>query len=246
MEMQLPFLWELPDEIKRRFGERGAGRQRAMVADGHLLLVLHKAPKHDERDRKAVFFWRRPTGEWEHSGKGGGLPALRRHIDEYSQAERRFSDEFAQATTAEDYFRILQGVAPVHHAAINLHTTLQAAREAIPDDRDIIDLRDWAYDLERTLDLLYVDTKNALDYHVAHKSEEEARLSLQSIQIANRLNTLAAIFFPLTAIASVFGMNLRSGFEGAAGMFWLVLLAGIGLGYVAREWVLRWGGRTYS
>ena len=33
--MKLPILWELPDDIKERFGERGAGKQRAMVADGH-------------------------------------------------------------------------------------------------------------------------------------------------------------------------------------------------------------------
>ena len=70
--MNLP-MWDLPDEIKRRFGQRGAGRQRAMVADGHLLLVLHKAPQRGERERKAVFFWRKPDGEWKSSGKGEGL-----------------------------------------------------------------------------------------------------------------------------------------------------------------------------
>jgi hypothetical protein len=238
--MKLPILWELPDEITERFGERGAGKQRAMVADGHLLLVLHKTPTRDQRKREAIFFWRKPTGEWESSGRGDGLRGLRKHLGEYGSAEERFSEEYEQAETAEDYFRILEEMAPLHHAANNLHATLQAAREGIPDDRDIIDLRDWAYDLERTLDLLYADTKNGLDFHIAKQAEEQARLSLRSVQTANRLNILAAIFFPLTAISSVFGMNLRSGLENAPLLvFWFVFLIGVALGFTTREWVLQ-------
>lgn len=122
--------------------------------------------------------------------------------------------------------RILENVGPLHHAARNLHATLQAAREAIPEDRDLIDLRDWAYDLERTLDLLQRNTQHALDFH--------------SVQVANRLNVLAAIFFPVTAIASVFGMNLVSGFEGSSTLvFWSVLLVGIALGFVTSWWARR-------
>ncbi len=237
--MKLPFLWELPDDIKRRFGDRGAGRQRAMVADGHLLLVLHKAPKPDERERKIAFFWRKPNGEWECSGSENGLRGLEKHIKKYALAEEKFTKEFDKIKDAKDYFRILQGVAPLHHAIKSLYTTLQTAREEIPQDRDIIDLRDSAYEIERTLDLLYIDTKNALDFHIAKKSEEETRLTMQSIKIANRLNTLAAIFFPLTAIASIFGMNLHMGFENSFGMFWLILLIGIALGYLTHKWVLK-------
>ncbi len=237
--MKLPMMWELPDEIKERFGERGAGKQRAMVADGHLLLVLHKAPHRDQPKRAVVFFWRKPSGEWETSGKGVGLPSLRKHLAAYGSAEENFDAEYERARTAEDYFRILEEIPPLHHAAKNLHSTMQAAREGIPDDRDIIDLRDWAYDLERSLDLLYTDTKNALDFNIAKRAEEQTRLSQQSVQTAHRLNILAAIFFPLTAISSVFGMNLRSGLEGASTMvFWLVFIAGIGLGFATREWVL--------
>jgi hypothetical protein len=90
---------------------------------------------------------------------------------------------------------------------------LQAAREAIREDRDIIDLRDWAYQVERGFALLYTDSKNALDYSIAKRAEEEAKLSRQAVQTGHRLNILAAIFFPLTAIASLFGMNIRSGLE---------------------------------
>lgn len=54
--MQLPANWQLPDEINRRFGQRGAGKQRAMLAEQHLLLVLHKLPQPGSRQRQGIFF----------------------------------------------------------------------------------------------------------------------------------------------------------------------------------------------
>ncbi len=240
MSVRLPSIWDLPEEIKNRFGQKGVGRQRAMVANDQLLLVLHKAPKPDQQKRESVFFWRKANGEWEYSDKGAGLFSLRKHIEEFSVAAEKFNEEYKQAQTAEDYFQILEDMTPLHHAAKNLHTTLQAAREGIPDDRDIIDLRDWAYNLERTLDLLYLNTKNALDFSMARKAEEQARSGQQSVQTAHRLNVLAAIFFPLTAITSVFGMSLRSGLENAPTLlFWLIFLAGVILGFITRQWVLK-------
>jgi len=177
--------------------------------------VLHELPAPGEDERRGAFFWRKPNGHWEFSGRGSGLKPLQEHVRAYDQAEEALDKEYAQAQDAQDYFAILKKLAPLVHAAKNLHATLQAAREAIPDDRDIISLRDWAYELERSFELLYGDAKAALDYSIAQKAEEEAVLSRQAIQTAHRLNILAAIFFPLTAIGSVFGMNLRSGLEQA-------------------------------
>ena len=236
--MKIPISWDLPQEIIVRFGQT-PGRQRAMVADGHLLLVLHRAPSADEIEREGVFFWRKPNGDWEYSGRGRGLPALREHVGAYDAAQRRLEEEYAEASDAEDYFHILEQVAPLSHAAQSLHNTLQAAREAIHEDRDIIDLRDWAYQIERGFELLYTDTKNALDFSIARRAEEEAQLSHQAVQTAHRLNVLAAIFFPLTAISSLFGMNLRNGLEDSStAVFWMVFLAGIVVGLAIREWAL--------
>jgi len=237
--MPLPYDWALPDKIKERFGLKSTGRQRAMFADGHLLLVLHRLPKHETHQREGIFFWRKSNGDWEYSLGGEGLAMLRRHLRTYDTAEERFRSEYEKAATAEDYFHILETLPPLRHAAKNLHATLQSAREAVHEDRDIIDLRDWAYDIERSLDLLYEDTRNALDFNIARKAEEQARLSRQELQTAHRLNVLAAIFFPITAIASIFGMNLPSGLEGSPSwLFWFIFLAGIGLGFWIREWVL--------
>jgi len=98
---------QLPDTIKKRFGERSAGKQRAMEAEGHLLLVLHKAPKPHQRDRAAVFFWRRPDGTWQASNGGRGLQLLNDHIKAYNQAEIDLQTRYEKAEEAEDYFELL-------------------------------------------------------------------------------------------------------------------------------------------
>jgi len=68
-------------------------------------------------------------------------------------------------------------------------------------------------------------------------SEEETRLSMESIRVANRLNTLATIFLPFTAVTGLFGMNLRSGFEDSpTWAFWVVLLCGMVLGLGISCW----------
>ncbi|MEL7035186.1 MAG: CorA family divalent cation transporter [Cyanobacteria bacterium J06592_8] len=237
--MKLPPTWAVPDQIRHRFGQKSAGKQRAMVADGHLLLVLHKAPQLGSRQREAAFFWRRPDGRWEASQGGVGFQLLLKHIKAYSLAEEDLTQQYFQAKTSKDYFEILENIAPLQLATQNLHRTLQAAREAIPTDRDLIDLRDAAYETERTLDLLYQNTKNALEFAIAKQSEEQAKLNLESVRTAHRLNLLAAIFFPLTAISCVFGMNLPSGLEtGSPALFWIVFFFGTFLGFMVRKWVL--------
>lgn len=229
--MKLPPTWNLPSAISDRFGQKSFGKQRAMVADDHLLLVLHKAPKPSDRHREGILFWRRPDSRWECSKGGVAFQQLTNHLKEYQTAEEELNQFYKIAKTAENYFNLLEAITPLQLATENLHATLQTAREAIPQDRDILDLRDWAYEIERTLNILYINTKNALDFKIATETESAA-------QAGNRLNTLAAIFFPLTAISCVFGMNLRSGFETQSPiMFWLIFLAGIWLGLVVRQWV---------
>lgn len=236
--MKLPLDWQLPDSIQNRFGLKGAGKQRAMVAEGHLLLVLHQVPKADDANRKAVFFWRSFQGHWTSSSGSYGIQALAKHVSRYGDAEESLSQLYQQASSAEDYFHLLEAIAPLRLATKNLRTALQSAREGIPSDRDIIDLRDLAQDIERSLDLLHENAKNALDYKIAQRAEEQARWSLASAQAGDRLNILAAIFFPLTAVSCLFGMNIASGVEGASeAAFWAIGLGSIGLGLLVRRWV---------
>jgi hypothetical protein len=238
--MRLPSSWQLPESIKKRFGQKRAGKQRAMIAEGHLLLVLHEPPQPQQKEREAVFFWRKPNGEWLYSGKGKGLSTLTRHLEKYELAEEKIVILYDKARNADDYFQILEALSPLLRATQNLHSTLQVAREAIADDKDIIDLRDWAYELEHSLDLLYNDTKNALDFHIAKQAEAQTKSAIKSVKAGDRLNTLAAIFLPLTAISSVFGMNLPHGLENSPiSLFWIVFLLGISLGIIIKGWVFR-------
>lgn len=238
--MKLPVFWpQLPEAFRARLSHKYAGRQRAMYADGHLLLVLHKVPETDRRERETVLFWRRPDGTWD-SSVGGGLLKLSEHVESYEDAEAELARWQEEATEAQELFDILERVVPVLHSARNLHCTLQAAREAVPQDRDLIDLRDRAYEIERTLDLIATEAKHAIDHRIAMQAEEESRLSLRGLEVANRLNTLAAIFFPLTALASILGMNLRSGLEESpVWLFWLVLAAGVVFGIALSLWAMR-------
>ena len=140
---------------------------------------------------------------------------------------------------AEEYFSLLEAIAPMRLATQNLQTALQTAREGVPEDRDIIDLRDWAYDIERTLKLLQENAKNALDYKIAQRAEQQAQLSVESVETGHRLNILAAMFFPLTAISCLFGINVVSGFENTTLMtFWAIVLGSVVLGLIVRRWVI--------
>lgn len=235
--MNLPSSWDLPPEIKSRFGQKSLGKQRAMIAQNHLLLVLHKPPEANQRQREVALFWRQPDGTWKQTGLGNGIEPLIRHLKEYNAAAEKFIAAYQQAQEAEDYFRILEAMSPLRLATKNLHATLQAAREGVPGDRDLIDLRDYAYEIERSLDLLYENTKNALDFRIAQRAEEQAKLSLQAVKAGEKLNILAAMFFPLTAITSVFGMNLVSGLENnSIATFWLIVFVGIALGIFVVQW----------
>ncbi len=238
--MKLPHFYDqLPDAIKVRMGQKRSGRQRAMAAGDHLLLILHKPPEPGRRARDPAYFWRKPEGSWE-SGRGGGLRKVEEHLEEYERAEASLSGEYEAATNAASYFQLLERAAPLWHSARGLHHALQSAREAVPLDRDIIDLRDRADEIERTLELLHADATNALRFHLAQQAEHHAVLQDRSIQIANRLNLLAAVFFPLMALSGLFSMNLASGLEdGSTASFWFVLVIGVVLGFALSSWVLR-------
>ena len=44
------------------------------------------------------------------------------------------------------------------------------------DIRELIEVRDYAYDVSRTAELLYQDAKNSMEIAVVRRAEEQARL----------------------------------------------------------------------
>lgn len=208
----IPADWSVPPVFRRRLGDR-AGRQRSMSAEGHLLLVLHTPPQTEEHDRQARLFWRQPDGTWRAGNAFDGARALSSHFAEYQTLIDDLEKKEDAAQSAEDYFAILSVISGIYRAARNQHLALQQAREQVPDARDVINFRDRAYELEREADLLSTDARNAMEFLIARRTEEQAQASYQMALSSHRLNVLAAFFFPIATLSTIFGMSLRTGLE---------------------------------
>jgi hypothetical protein len=227
----LPAGWQITDSIRGRLG-REAGPQRAMFADGHLLLVLHEVPEPDASARKPAFFWRSPAGEWKSSRSVLPSGTLADFLKTYEDRLLRLEVLETGAVTARDYHNILEEGSPVLRAARGLHRSLQQAREMVKEERELINYRDRAAALERTAELLVQDAQFGLSYIAARQSESQAESAARMAAAAHRLNVLAALFLPLTAVASVLGMELHSGLSNTQQNFWLVVAASTGIGLV--------------
>ena len=235
----VPETWKVPQVFRSRLRE-SVGRQRAMSADGHLLLILHAPPKADEPLRAARLFWRAPDGTWQ-STIGPGMASLQRHLAEYRQAIDKLDVAEDLADRANEFLRILEEIAPLRRAARHLYDTLQQAREMVSNDSDLILCRDQAYSLNRQAELVQSDTQSGLDCTVARRAEEQAESSQRLALSSHRLNVLAAIFFPIVTISSIFGMNLPHGLENAPfgpGLFWLTVGGGVVLGLFLKMAIL--------
>lgn len=228
---------EVPASIKSRFGMH-AGKQRTMFHDGHFVLVAHTVPSHDQIERKAAIFWRNPSGVWRAAGEAkGGLPGLKSVVEAYRQRAIELEHEFEGAKRAADYFKLLQEAAPMLRAARHLHKTLQEAREILPLELDLISMRDVAADAERTAELVMSDAKAGLDFTVAQRAEDQAETQEHIARSSHRLNLIAALFLPVSAIGSVFGVNLMHGLETKASpwLFWTFVILSFIVGFIVRS-----------
>lgn len=196
-----------PDEFRNRLGTT-VGRQRCMQSEGHLLIVAHLVPEHDEATRRGILFWRDPSGEWKCSNGDPGRVALTLHMDRYSKRLDAFELQEAAANKADDYLPLLEGLAPIVRSNRNLLEALEEARKSIPDARELIDYRDRAYDLSRQAELLYEDSKNSMDVAIVRRADEQAQSTHQMMVAAHRLNVLAALFFPFATLGALFGTTL--------------------------------------
>ncbi len=237
--MRREFDWKLPEKITARLGKSSYGRQRTIFEEGHLLIILHQPPDTFGQPRNSVVLYRNIKGEWYCNGQDNGLRGLKRLTADYHQRAEELEKMFRVAETPELLLEVIEKTTPLSHAAVNLYQTLQTAREQVKDDIEIIEERDKAYEIQRAFELLLANARAALDFRVAKNAEEDARVSRDAVRAQHRLNVLAAIFFPLTALTAIFDMNFPSGLEvlGIAG-FWGVFGGGIFLGVLLRSWVL--------
>jgi hypothetical protein len=247
MRILIPHDWQVPELFNSRLGD-SVGRQRAMVADGHLLLVLHEPPAVGVPERTGRLFWRDPHGLWRSRGLGDGAQSLKRHVAEFAERVEQLEKQWLSAEAAAGYYELLRAIAPLHRTLRHLYATLQQAREMIPEDRDLINLRDQVGEIERAMELLHSDAKNGLDFTVAYQLEQQAERTYHMAVSAHRLNLLAATFFPLATLSGVygaiFGMIIahREHPEhewSTPGLFWSILGIGLVCGLVLARLVAR-------
>ena len=235
----IPELWEVPSSFRKRLGDE-VGRQRAMIDDGHLLIILHKPPRPDDTAREGRLFWRSPAGEWRCFDLDGEIKSLEAHFEQYTRRLDELDAREAKAVTADEYFELLSELTTLHRAARNQHSAFQEARQQI-DSRDLINFRDRCYGIERLAELLQIDSKNALDLTIARQAEEQAETGHHMALSAHRLNVLAAFFFPIATLCAVFGVNMDTGLEHLSPPipFLVTILTGLLIGFILKLMVTR-------
>jgi hypothetical protein len=239
MSMIIPPGFNLPNAIRVRLGQNTFGRQRLIFEDGHLLLVLHRPPEADDRQREGVLFWRNPEGVWKWTRGANGAPALVAHVQAYAEREAFLTSAADKADNTETLYNLQAAITPLARSARNMHNTLQAARDAIKSEKLLIDLRDRAYEIERNLELLLEDVRNTIQYRTVREAEEQSRLTAETLRASHRLNTLAAWFLPLTALTGIFGMDLTRNLDIPTAAWCAAIIAmGTTIGFALKSWVL--------
>lgn len=223
----IPATWQLPDEFRQRLGST-VGRQRLMKAHSDLLIVAHHVPEPDEVGRRGILFWRDGSGEWRAGNGDPGKVAIELHLGRYSKKIDEYEAMEAKAVRADDYLPVLEGMAPIVRSTRNLLDTLEQARQAIPEDRTMIDHRDKAYELSRQAELLYEDAKNSMDVAMVRRADEQAASAREMAIASHRLNMLAALFFPFAALGGIFGTTLTDNWSWSQSAVPFVLYVALG------------------
>lgn len=247
--MKIPPGWDIPLDIRVRLGDR-SGWQRELCSDGHLVLVLHKVPTGRKLQRESVYFWRPPSGDWRSSERGQPKRELQKLVEQYETAVVALGERHDLAVSATDKFYVLEHIGPINRAICNLSDVLTRVKSTVTDPDAIEDLQnvcDLAADVARNAERLEVDARHALDFHIALQSEIQSAHSREVERTTHRLNSLATVFLPVTAVASVFGMNLKNGLEEAPPwMFWLILTGSIAAGLLVSEALLAFKFRKHQ
>jgi len=238
----VPDTWPLPSELRSRVGSR-VGRQRLLSAQGHHLMILHQLPKPHSRDRDPAVFWRSSDGSWRCFPGRDHPGTLRDHVETVGQVLEELDDKVEHAKTATEFLEVSKISRPLQRYTRNMHAVLSQLRDALPDDADVLAARDRAYELDRLSENISDDAENGMQHTIAQHTEEQAALSERIAKESHRLNLLAAVAMPITAIGSILGMNLDNGLEALPepASFWAIVALSFGVGSFIRSRVQKDG-----
>jgi len=232
------YKWDLPESIEKRIGSKTFGKQRNIFEEDHLMIILHEVPVDDHREH--CVFMRYPDGKLWCNGRDTGKAQLKGLLQNYQTSFDELDDKGDEAKTASDHFEVIEKLVPINRACKNLSQTLKQARDYVPDDEVLLEMRDWAYELERSFEILLADSKLTLEFKIAQKGEEQVQKANLDLDAQHKLNMLAGFTFPIMSIATIFGMNLQHGLENESIiLFWCTFLCGLGIGYGTRYWILK-------
>lgn len=230
MTGRLPKLWNLPPEVTSAFGGR-VQEQRALFQSEHLVIVAHHAAGVGA-DGPPVY-WRSPDGVWKCTEGGNAIASLTTLVCRYEGVAHDLDQRLAAASVARDFFEVLTATRPLAHRARDLTKTLERASRLVPADVDLERIFMRARGVARHLELLVLRAEDGRNFDLAQLNEEQADISNQMVVSSQRLNFLIAMLLPMTALASIFGMNLATGVEaGSPSLFWLVVALSIVMGAV--------------
>ncbi|MFC4993520.1 hypothetical protein [Rubritalea tangerina] len=229
----IPKSWSVSPVIRQRVGA-SVGRQRLIEEDGEILVLLHMVPKaEDKGEREPALFWHDGQGNWKSSPSSGGRSELRTLVESYQSRINALDAAMEEADDPEVIHNVIDEATPVVRAGRHVAQVVSELRKALREDLDILATRDMAVQMERSGDLVLQDAKSSLDFMVAKNTVVQAKESHKAAKEAQKLNRLAAFFFPLMTIAAVFGMNPVREVLSHAGI-WAALVVGLVLGAIVR------------
>lgn len=227
----IPKSWNVSETIRKRVGE-SVGRQRLIAEDGELLVVLHQLPRAEDKGRReGALFWIDSAGNWKSTPSSGGRSELKALVESYRKRIAELDLALDASEEPSSIHAVIDEATPVDRAGRHLQQVVSELRKALPDDLDILEIRDLAVDMDRAGDLLTQDARYSLDLMIAKSSAAQAKDANKAAKEAQKLNRLAAFFFPLMTIASVFGMNEPSEIASNP-MIWAAVAIGLTLGAI--------------
>jgi Mg2+ and Co2+ transporter CorA len=233
----IPKAWNIPQIFKNRLGQ-DVGRQRLMSEEGHLLAVVHEMPKKEDKGiRKPVLFWVNDSEDWKSMPRSGGKSAMKQHVQDYLDKALALDLQLEKmgGESVEDIHEVIDSATPLLRAVRNMASVMKDLRIALPNDRDVLAIRDMSVEAERATDLLLADAKSSLDFLIAKNASRQAIEAQKAANEARKLNRLAALFFPLVTLASLFGINAPREVFSYPGTVWVIII-GLLLGIIL--WLL--------